>query len=145
MNHLKLFEYFDNFPKILDESYDYGNVRAVIHNELSYVENWFSKYFDQENQELIIEKLLSMDSDPFPIAFLNNVNVEDEYRGQGYGNSIYEYYENWATSNGANYSILVADVDETQQDGFDLNKWYESYEYEKIGQLYDNNVYFKAF
>lgn len=142
MKHLKLFEYFGSFPIVLDEAHDYGNITGVIHNDWQYIENWFSKYFDQENQDIIIEDL--KDSTSLPIAFLNNINIGDDHRGQGHGNSLYDYYESWATSNGAEHSLLVADVDESQREGFDLNKWYESYGYKKIGQLYDNNVYFKG-
>lgn len=131
----------DNYPKILDERFDFGNVLAVIHDNWNGLENALNKY---EYPEHIIQKLKKDIGDNiFPVAILKNINVDENQRGQGIGKEYYEEYEFWAEENGANYSILVSDSAEKQQKGFDLDRWYEKMGYKKIGKLANNSVMIK--
>lgn len=131
----------DNYPKVLDENLEHGNILAIIHNDWNKLQNALDKY---EYSNDIIKKLKENIDDNFlPVAILKNINVDEVERGQGYGSEYYEYYEDWAIENGAKYSILVSDSIEKQQKGFDLDKWYEKIGYNKIGKLGGNFVMIK--
>lgn len=119
----------------ISESEEYGSVEGIIHNDIEKAKNWFlnrnidySKYID------LIE---------FPVAFLNNINVEKSDRRRGYGNKLYFIFEDECEYNDVKTIILESDKGEEQVIGFELDKWYESFEYEKIGEEGGNSIMMK--
>lgn len=66
------------------------------------------------------------------IAFLNNINVDESERGQGYGNALFGQFSGAANDAGAQAIFLIADIHEDQCSGFDLIAWYESFGFTTI-------------
>lgn len=60
-----------------------------------------------DEHEKIFKKIENIE-DLLPLACLKNINVYEEYKGEGYGKEIYEEYENWAKYDSkCSYSLLV--------------------------------------
>ena len=57
-----------------------------------------------------------------PCAVLKNIQVDEEYRGQGYGSDLMNDF--FAESSRVFLVCLELDQDETQLDGFDSRDWY---------------------
>ena len=49
------------------------------------MKNWLIKY----NYEISDDLLSTMN---FPVGCLKNINVYENYRGEGYGNEIFDYF-----------------------------------------------------
>ena len=130
MKYLKYFEsiFDENAPTPIDipiENKDYevvGSVDGVIHYTIQFVNNWIYK----EGIALSID----VNSIEFPVAILKNLNINEEYRNQGYGNDGMRLFLD-ATFE-ANSILLMADIGEIND--FDLTSWYEGYGFEKIGR-----------
>lgn len=60
------------------------------------------------------------------IAFLNNINVAEGFRGKGVGSGLLDRFIDEACDDGAEAILLLADAGETQREGFSLVAWYES-------------------
>jgi ribosomal protein S18 acetylase RimI-like enzyme len=107
----------------IDEEYGYcvGNV----HDDISKISNWFSfRKIDFKKYEKFLRK---------PTGFLNNIYVDIDKKGMGYGNKLYSQFEEQCYSNDAQCIVLECDTGNEQNEGFDLKKWYESFDYEVIG------------
>ena len=63
-----------------------------------------------------------------PIAFLKNMYVEEDFRGQGYGNNLLSWFIEEARAEGA--SIIILESDEYESNAFGLTAWYEGYGFE---------------
>lgn len=61
------------------------------------------------------------------IAIIKNINVEEDYRGQGLGRELLENF-----IDGVDIAILISDKYEIQNDGFVLEKFYEGSDFEKV-------------
>jgi GNAT superfamily N-acetyltransferase len=134
MKHLKLFENF-NESIVYDESHDFGSIQGVIHYDVNRVNNWLSK-----------RRLLPDDYEEnitLPMAFLNNINVDEESRGNNYGFAMYDNFEDWCIDNGARAIMLESDSDEEQQEGFDLDSWYEKLGFHEVGIEGGNKIFIK--
>ena len=131
MKYLKMFE---NRSVLIDEYWEYGDLVGIIHYNMNYFKNWLNNYGDFESTDKISENL------NLPVGCLKNINVYDDYRGEGYGNKILEYFIDECIDNDVKDIILVADKDEEQKEGFDLVKWYESNGFEIVGKIYDNPI-----
>jgi GNAT superfamily N-acetyltransferase len=126
----------NEFPIVIEEDREYGNYYGVIHNNIQFIKNWFlNRKIDFEKYKQHIK---------LPVAFLNNINIYDEYRGLGYGNELYEEFEDKCHSYDASIIILESDNDEQQKEGFNLDAWYKSFSFEEIGKE-GNNTIFKKF
>lgn len=84
----------------------------------------------QKAVEFVISKI--EEQPECEIAILKNINVYDEFRGQGYGNELMDTFLEEASNHGASIFMLVADKNEAQNDGFDLKKWYEDFGFEEV-------------
>ena len=71
----------------------------------------------------VIDALIRRDQ---PVAFLCNLEVEEEFRGNGQGASLMDEFMDEAALQDANLIFLVCDNSESQVDGFNLQAWYES-------------------
>lgn len=117
---------------MLHKDEEYGSYEGIIHHDVGKIINWFSKR-GIEYEECI--KNLSL-----PVAFLNNINVDLEFRGNGYGEELYNDFEEECYNNGAESIILESDGGESQRDGFNLDNWYLSLDYEIIGNVGENRL-----
>lgn len=91
------------------------------------VPNWL-----QERHAIFDENILNRLKSYAVIAFLNNINVNEESRGQGVGNDILEQFLDCAQGAQAQAVVLLADTSETQNPGFDLVKWYEGWGFKTL-------------
>lgn len=66
------------------------------------------------------------------IAVLKSINVDEEFRGSGFGAELMDNFLEQASDHGADLYMLVADDMEIQKKGFSLNKWYEDYGFEIV-------------
>jgi len=139
MKYIKLFENWNNTYD-LKEEFDYGSVLGILQHDFYGITDVMNKYGDSED---ILRTLQDNYEDLFPIAILKNINVFDSKRGSGYGKKLYKIYEDWAVLNECEYSLLVSDSEENQSKGFDLDRWYISLGYTKIGSINDNSVMIK--
>ncbi len=112
--------------EVSDDDYDMEGYVCDTGEEQ--VDNWLS-YRHHINDP----KLLDMIQTRFKrVAFLNNLNVAEHARGNGHGNYLLEDFLSEATDQGAEACLLIADINETQNEGFDLVKWYEGYGFKII-------------
>lgn len=112
----------------IDIGLEGGSVEGYVTDNPSIITNWFMHRHDVY-EPAIIEMILS---EYESVAFLNNVNVEQDERGQGTGTSLLKAFEQQAISHGAQAIILFADINESQEDGFDLEAWYKRHGYEEV-------------
>lgn len=139
MKHLKIFEEYYNNE--LRKEYDYGNVSASIKNDLYEVADIINRYGDSEIILTVLNEEYS--NELFPVSILENINIKESYRNIGNGKKLYYEYENWAKINNCQYSLLVSDKEEKQLDDFNLDNWYKSLGYVKIGNISNNSVMIK--
>lgn len=102
-------------------------------------ENWKIYLQNEILNEKVVDFLIKTieASNIDEIAVLRNINVDDEFRGCGNGDLLMGDFLDAATSdNNAQLVLLCADLQESQQEGFKLLKWYSNYEFEKV---YANN------
>jgi GNAT superfamily N-acetyltransferase/predicted transcriptional regulator len=66
------------------------------------------------------------------IAIIRNMYVDEEQRGQGYGNQLMSDAIDEAAGNHADAIICVADMSE--DNAIDLVKWYENFGFEVVGK-----------
>lgn len=64
------------------------------------------------------------------IAIIKNLHVDDDHRGIGLGNKLLSDAIDEAYDNGAEAIIIIADMEESNK--FDIQRWYESFGFEKI-------------
>lgn len=127
MKYLKYFE--SNIPSIpiditITNKYgdDVGSVEGVIHYSKEYLDNWMYK----EGITLHIDE----NTIEFPIAILKNLNIDEEYRNQGYGNEGMRLFLDEAYV--AKMVFLMVDIGESNE--FNLKDWYESFGFEVVGR-----------
>lgn len=115
--------------KTIDISQGEGSVAfGVVHNNPENIKTWLIK--NGINQKINL---------PLPIAFLNNINVEEEDRGQGIGTELLYDFEAEAGFHGAKSILLLAGLDEEQIQGFNLEQWYLNNDYEVLTRDGDGN------
>lgn len=111
--------------EISSEGGDVGGY--VTSGSAEQVQNWLQNRHGIYDQN-ILTRLRSISI----LAFLNNINVEEDMRGQGVGNELLDEFLSRATFHHAAAIILIADTAESQTEGFDLIKWYEGRGFEII-------------
>lgn len=105
----------------IDENY--GSASGyVVESTREQVGNYLSEY--SEHSEKIADWL--KENVQF-IGILKNLNVEENKRGNGYGNELLERFLGEAEQEMASAVILISDDGELQADGFVLDRWYEGY------------------
>jgi hypothetical protein len=123
------------YSKFISKSEDYGSFEGIIHSDLEKIKNWFL------NRNIDYKKYI--DKLELPTAFLNNINVEKKFRGKGCGNKLYSDFEEECYFNDAKCIILESDSGENQIKGFNLDSWYESLDFEIIGNGGENYIMLK--
>lgn len=122
-----------------EEIYDEDNDDTLIGSFEGYVvnkneENWKNFLKKEVSESKVADFLIDRieNSNATTVAILRNINVEEEYKGNGYGNKLMSLFIESAGNNGADIFLLVADKMESQNEGFDLRNWYEGYGYEQV-------------
>lgn len=77
------------------------------------------------------------------LAVLQYMSVEGDYQGQGYGKTLLAEFEEKVDEIGAVAIFLIADINESQRDGFDLMKFYKKHGYRRIAMCSSGPVMFK--
>jgi GNAT superfamily N-acetyltransferase len=71
------------------------------------------------------------------VAILKHIEVDDDFRGQGYGKALMLQFTDEVAKAGCKVILLVAKPEDDPQDGFDLQQWYENM---GCGAVVDCNV-----
>lgn len=101
----------------------------VVAGAAEQVRNWL------EQRHFIFDAGISAKLGAFSaLAFLNNINVDESLRGEGYGTHLLTTFINLAASHRARAIVLLADTAESQAPGFDLVEWYQSRDFETVLQ-----------
>ena len=74
---------------------------------------------------------------------MNNINVEEDERGNGYGFQLYDMFEDFCIENESDVIILESDSLEGQSEGFVLDEWYIKLGFEIIGNESGNSIMIK--
>ena len=115
-------------PRSIEFDFDGGTVEGYsVESSAVQLPNWMSRY-GIHNDSLVEDIRIKYPK----IAMLNNINVEEESRGEGMGNDLLESFESEAFSHGAKAVLLIADIGESQNEGFNLVSWYSKMGYQKI-------------
>jgi len=104
---------------------DGATIDGVIHSNIDRLMNWANK---EGVSEEVIQNL------ELPVAIMKNAFVPEENRGQGVGNQLVEDFMSQAADAGAYTTILIADLGQSQAEGFSLVDWYEGYGFEVVGK-----------
>jgi len=105
----------------IDVTVEGGYASGIVHDDETKISNWSAK------NGVTKETLRNIIQLPKPIAFLESVEVEEDYRGEGLGTDlVYAFIDEVYKSNSI---ILIADLGQTSY----LEKWYQSLDFETIG------------
>lgn len=85
------------------------------------VPNWLS------NNGLPTDLLDHIRDENTTIAFLNSIYVDTNERNDGRGNHLISEFFSVASEVNADYIVLVCGLDEIQDEGFDLIRWYSGH------------------
>jgi GNAT superfamily N-acetyltransferase len=105
----------------MDVTQEGGYVSGIVHDDENKIINWCYKNGVND------QTLQSITGLPKPIAFLESVEVEDDYRGKGLGTELVYAFMDEVYK--ANSIVLIADLG---QSSF-LEKWYQSLDFKTIG------------
>ena len=97
----------------------------VVSTSAEQIPNWLDKY--NYNQKWA-NYMRQYDK----IAFLNNLWVDEDARGEGIGSDLLDSFIDEASNKGAQAIFLSSDSGEIQIDSFNLVKWYETWDFEVL-------------
>ena len=111
---------------VVEVSHDHAAASGyIVSSSAENVGNYFSSHTEDHTR---IAKWLELNV--ATVCVLKNVNVDDDQRGNGYGNDALDEFMRFADS--AEAIILISDRYESQEDGFVLDKWYENWGFSKV-------------
>ena len=118
-----------------------ATIGGVVHDNIDRLMNWANKEGVSEEliQELIKPKKPE-EPNQLPVAIMKNAFVPEEDRGQGIGSQLVEDFISEADYEGAKSIILIADLGQSQAEGFSLVDWYKGYDFEVVGETGDDPV-----
>ena len=102
-----------------------ATIDGVVHHNAERLMNWARK------EGVSPEVLQSIE---LPVAIMKNAFVPEENRGQGVGNQLVQDFMSSAADAGAYTTILIADLGQSQAEGFSLVDWYKGYGFEVVGK-----------
>lgn len=113
-----------NYPKIIEIVIPEGSLSGVIHNSRQHLTNWLDSHRVADTVRttlaLISHQML------FPIACLNNIEVDEDSRGMGIGSCLMDMFFDIIDGEAVT-AILEVDTGQEQTPGFDLESWYSGY------------------
>lgn len=113
--------------KKIDEEIDFGSIEGY---SVSYNDENYKIFLDENlNDKVYLSKIIDfIKLNKFEnIKIIKNLNVEDEYRGQGIGSDLLN-----SETNSADIVLLISDKYESQIKGFLLDKFYEAAGFHKL-------------
>ncbi len=117
-------EYFSKSYAEEEDGFN-GNCEAyIVSTKKENLLNWLTKETADANKLYYIIQELTED-----ILIVKNINVDEEFQGQGNGSQILCDLINDSFANSA---ILVCDIGESQKEGFVLEKFYETHDFKTI-------------
>ena len=122
---------FENWREYIKEAQEISieiegaTIDGVVHDNPERLMNWANS---QGVNEEVLQNL------ELPVAIMKNAFVPEENRGQGVGNQLVEDFMSQAADAGAYTTILIADLGQSQAEGFSLVDWYEGYGFEVVGK-----------
>jgi N-acetylglutamate synthase-like GNAT family acetyltransferase len=102
-----------------------GSVEGIVHDDLDAVRNWL----EAEQVRAVDDVVSNLRA---PVALLKSLNIANEYRRQGRGTYLLEWFIAEAESEDATVILLVPDVWQVQTRGFNLEAWYAAHGFESI-------------
>jgi GNAT superfamily N-acetyltransferase len=117
----------NDLSKVYEEEEDgfNGNVDAYhIETKEENLKNWLEAEVNDNGDLYKIIKKLTKD-----ILIIKNINVDEEFQGQGFGGEILCNVINDSYTSSA---ILLCDIGESQKDGFILEEFYKENGFETI-------------
>ena len=112
----------------IDDESGLGNVYGVVQDDMQNVMNWAEKH---RLDDASVETISGLD---LPISILKNINVGEKARGKGVGGQLMDDFMSAVADEGSSAIILIADMGEIQDEGFNLEEWYEGYDFETVGR-----------
>lgn len=103
-----------------DDGSTFGYVVGINEEQ---VQNWFLKHKLDPKQ---FTKVCQANH----VAFLDTMHVNEDSRNEGNGSFFLSEFITEANLAGAGMIVLMCDKAEAQNEGFDLQKWYEDWEFE---------------
>lgn len=106
-----------------------GNVNAyIVPSKEDNLKNWFLQNFDYLDKIEIDDFINAIKNNSKDILIIKNLNIDEEYQGNGYGSQIIEQLmdEDFDTS------ILIADITESQKEGFKIEKFYNAVGFKSV-------------
>lgn len=113
-----------NYQQITIASREGSAEGYVVDSSAENVRNWLESEVGADQSKLL-ERYGR-------IAVFKSMRVERRLRGRGIGNKLVDDWLARADRYGAEAIFLIADKGEQQAPGFDLQKWYESWGFEKV-------------
>lgn len=112
--------------RTIDISAEEGSISGyVVGSDEEQVINWFQKH-------KVDPRPFLQDRTETTLAFLDTMHVEEGYRNQGIGTDLLSRFIDEAVLEGAEQILLMCDKAESQDDGFDLQDWYEAWDFEVV-------------
>lgn len=109
----------------LDEDGFSGSIEAYwVPIQKENLKNWLASEVDDDETIYNIIKNLTSD-----ILIIKNINVDEEFRGQGFGSDI---ICNAINNSYASSAILICDIAEDQKKGFILEEFYKENGFETV-------------
>jgi predicted GNAT family acetyltransferase len=112
-----------------DDGFD-GNIEAYyVSTQKENLKNWLSK--EVSDSGLLYQTIQKITNN---ILIIKNINIEEQFRGQGFGSQIITEIINKSFAEAA---ILMCDISEEQLPNFVLEKFYESNDFNTIFRYLD--------
>lgn len=99
----------------------------IVDAGASNLENFLYSEVSPESTKIILEVIRSGVQ---KVAVMKSLYVEEERRGEGLGNSLVDHFLRGVKD--AQAIILLADSQESQAEGFDLQRFYEGFDFEPV-------------
>jgi predicted GNAT family acetyltransferase len=114
-----------------EEEYGYsGSIEAYsVETKKENLKNFLNSQANDDGRIYDILKNLVDD-----ILIIKNINIDEEFQGQGFGSDVLSNTLNEANAQSA---ILICDITESQKAGFNLEKFYESHDFKTVSSYLD--------
>jgi len=98
---------------------------VVSYSDSNYKNFLTEEIRDEKRLKAVIEFIEENQYDQ--VLILKNLNVEEDYQGQGIGRNLLE-----EAIGDCSIALLIADANETQRDNFELEKFYEGSDFTTV-------------
>ena len=130
---MKTYKQFIKEINHIDQSHKHGNLEGyVVDTDKEQLEN----YLDSQG---VNKKIINDIKSKFKkIGIIKNIEIDIDQRNKKIGTKLLDNAIDSAYENDAEAIILIADTSEDNK--FDIVKWYQNYGFEKIGKTSNNDI-----